>query len=130
MHHKTGKDRRQTVLIPTCLDDIIPEDNPVRLVDVFADATDLDSHGFAHVQPKENSAPPYEPSVLLKIYLYGYLNYIRSSPKLPLPSRLRRRRMSRNLNYSRGYSKLFCTASGVTAASGNTAKILLLIENG
>ena len=82
MHHKTGKDRRQIVLIPTCLDDIISGDNPVRLIDAFVDALEMDSHGFVHVQPKEKGAPPYEPGTLLKIYLYGYLNRLRSSRRL------------------------------------------------
>ena len=80
--HRTGKNRHQIVLIPTCLDDVIGADNPVRLIDAFVHALDLDSHGFTHVQSKENGAPPYEPGLLLKVYVYSYLNRLRSSRQL------------------------------------------------
>ena len=82
MAHRTGTDRSQLLLIPTCLDDLIGEENPVRLVDVFVSALDLESHGFSHARPKERGAPPYHPAPLLKLYLYGYLNRTRSSRQL------------------------------------------------
>ena len=56
MPHKKGTDRSQLVLIPTCLDDLIGEENPVRLIDAFVDALDLDSHGFSRVEPQVDGA--------------------------------------------------------------------------
>jgi len=82
MTHRTGTDRSQLMLIPTCLDDLIGGDSPVRLVDAFVKAVDLESHGFGQVRTRERGAPPYHPAPLLKLYLYGYLNRIRSSRQL------------------------------------------------
>src|SRR5438552_11956907 len=72
----------QGVLLPECLDDYVPEDNPVRVIDVFVDELDLGSLGFDGVVPEATGRPAYHPSVLLKIYLYGYLNHVQSSRRL------------------------------------------------
>jgi transposase len=77
-----GEDRRQGILLPECLEDYIAEDNPVRVVDAFVDELDLEDLGFEGVEPAETGRPSYHPSVLLKIYVYGYLNRIQSSRRL------------------------------------------------
>ena len=64
------------------LEDQIAPDNPVRIIDAFVDMLDLKTFGFQHAQPKHRGAPGFHPSVLLKIYFYGYFNRIRSSRKL------------------------------------------------
>ena len=77
-----GEDRTQVTLLPECLDDYIDEDNPVRIVDVFVDEIDLLSLGFSGVDPAATGRPAYHPAVLLKLYIYGYLNRIQSSRRL------------------------------------------------
>jgi len=68
-----GEDRSQSTLFPEHLDDYVGEDNPVRLVDVFVDELDLGDLGFNRVAPQATGRPGYHPSVLLKLYIYGYL---------------------------------------------------------
>ena len=77
-----GADRSQTTLFPECLDDWIDEDNPVRVVDVLVDALDLGELGFDGVVPEATGRPSYHPAVLLKLYIYGYLNRVQSSRRL------------------------------------------------
>ena len=77
-----GEDRGQGTLLPELLDDYVAEDNPVRVVDVFVDELDLASLGFARVAPAKTGRPAYHPAVLLKLYIYGYLNRIQSSRRL------------------------------------------------
>jgi transposase len=77
-----GEDRTQTVLLPACLDDYIAEDNPVRAVDAFVEELDLRALGFAGADPAVTGRPGYHPAVLLKLYIYGYLNRIASSRRL------------------------------------------------
>ena len=77
-----GADRSQSSLLPEHLDDFVDEDNQVRVVDVFVDQLDLGSLGFERVQPAATGRPAYHPSVLLKLYIYGYLNRIQSSRRL------------------------------------------------
>lgn len=76
-----GRDRSQGLLLPAQLDDYVSEDNPVRVVDAFVDALDLSALGFT-VTPSHTGRPSYHPAVLLKIYVYGYLNRIQSSRRL------------------------------------------------
>lgn len=78
----TGADRSQTTLFPPCVDDWIGEDNPVRAVEAFVDALDLGKLGFAGVERAATGRPSYHPSVLLKLYIYGYLNRVQSSRRL------------------------------------------------
>ncbi len=75
-------DRGQATLFPECLEDWIGEDNPVRVIDVFVDGLDLAELGFDRVQPQATGRPAYHPSVLLKLYIYGYLNRVQSSRRL------------------------------------------------
>ena len=77
-----GDDRRQVTLLPECLDDFIGEDNPVRVIDAFVDELDLQDLGFLGAEPAATGRPAYHPSVLLKIYIYGYLNRVQSSRRL------------------------------------------------
>jgi transposase len=77
-----GTDRGQSTLFPECLEDWIDENNPVRVIDVFVDELDLAEHGFAGVAPEITGRPAYHPSVLLKLYIYGYLNRVQSSRRL------------------------------------------------
>lgn len=77
-----GEARTQVALLPECLDDYITDENPVRVVDVFVDELDLSALGFAGVDPAATGRPAYHPAVLLKIYIYGYLNRIQSSRRL------------------------------------------------
>ena len=77
-----GVDRSQTTLFPESLDDWIDEDNPVRVIDTFVDALDLGDLGFAGLVPGATGRPSYHPSVLLKLYIYGYLNRVQSSRRL------------------------------------------------
>ncbi len=77
-----GEDRSQVTLLPECLDDFIAEDNPVRVVDAFVEELDLQDLGFEGAEPAETGRPSYHPAVLLKIYVYGYLNRIQSSRRL------------------------------------------------
>lgn len=77
-----GEDRSQSTLFPERLEDYIDEDNPVRVVDAYVDELDLLDMGFERVHPKATGRPGYHPSVLLKLYIYGYLNRIQSSRRL------------------------------------------------
>jgi len=77
-----GADRGQSSLFPDRLEDWIGEDNPVRVVDVFVDELDLAEVGFSGVAPEATGRPSYHPSVLLKLYIYGYLNRVQSSRRL------------------------------------------------
>jgi transposase len=82
MPHITGHDRSQTLLLPEAVDDYVASDNPVRFIDAFVDGLDLAASGFVGVEPKATGRPGYAPSDLLKLYVYGYLNRIRSSRRL------------------------------------------------
>jgi transposase len=78
----SGVDRGQSTLLPECLDDFIDESNPVRVIDAFVDALDLGELGFDGVIPEATGRPSYHPSLLLKLYIYGYLNRVQSSRRL------------------------------------------------
>src|SRR5438034_3042648 len=77
-----GDDRTQVTLLPQCLDDYVECENPVRVIEVFVEGLDLRALGFDGVDPLETGRPSYHPAVLLKIYIYGYLNQIQSSRRL------------------------------------------------
>jgi len=77
-----GEDRSQATLLPEYLEDYIAEDNPVRAVDAFVEELDLKALGFEGADPAVTGRPSYHPAVLLKIYIYGYLNRIASSRRL------------------------------------------------
>jgi len=77
-----GLDRGQSTLFPETLEDFVENDNPVRVIAAFVEALDLGALGFSSVDPKATGRPAYHPSVLLKLYIYGYLNRVQSSRRL------------------------------------------------
>jgi transposase len=77
-----GVHREQLVMFPESLDEYIGDDNPVRFIDAFVESLDLRALGFGRAVPMETGRPPYHPGALLKLYIYGYLNGVRSSRKL------------------------------------------------
>lgn len=90
MDHVTGLAREQITLFPEAVEDYLAGENPVRFLDAFVDSLEMRSLGFQHATVHERGRPPYDPKDLLKLYLYGYLNRIRSS-------RLLERETTRNL---------------------------------
>jgi transposase len=80
--HVTGFERDQVMLFPDTLDAYVDEENAVRFIDAFVDGLDLKKLGFKRVEPEETGRPSYDPSDLLKLYVYGYLNQVRTSRKL------------------------------------------------
>ncbi len=82
MTHILGHDRCQMLLLPEAVDDYVGADNPVRFIDAFVDGLDLAALGFIGTVPKATGRPGYAPADLLKLYIYGYLNRVRSSRRL------------------------------------------------
>jgi transposase len=82
MSHIAGFERDQLLLLPEAVDDYVDGDNPVRFIDAFVDGLDLTAAGFARVTAQATGRPGYAPGDLLKLYIYGYLNRVRSSRRL------------------------------------------------
>lgn len=82
MAHVTGQSRYQSTLFPEVLDEVVSADDPVRVIDAFVDTLDLAALGFSKVAAEVMGRPPYAPGDLLKLYVYGYLNRVRSSRRL------------------------------------------------
>lgn len=82
MGHVSGHSRYQATLFPEVADDLVPADHPVRVIDGFVDSLDLAALGFSKVEAEATGRPPYAPDDLLKLYVYGTLNRVRSSRKL------------------------------------------------
>jgi transposase len=82
MAYIEGHAREQMLLIPASVDDYVAADNPVRFIEAFVDELDLAATGFGRTKPKATGRPGYAPGDLLKLYLYGYLNRVRSSRRL------------------------------------------------
>jgi transposase len=82
MTHIAGHTRSQTLLLPESLDEYVGPENPVRFIDAFVDGLDLAAAGFVRVTAKSTGRPGYDPKDLLKLYVYGYLNRVRSSRRL------------------------------------------------
>src|SRR5664279_1876665 len=80
MTHISGFERSQILLLPEAVDDYVGADNPVRFIDAFVDELDLSAAGFVRVAAKATGRPGYAPADLLKLYIYGYLNRVRSRP--------------------------------------------------
>ena len=87
MGYIEGIDRNQVTLFPQSLDEYITEDNPVRFIDAFVDHLGLGDLDFQRAIPNETGRPPYDPVDLLKLYIYGYLNRVRTSRRLERESR-------------------------------------------
>src|ERR1700729_1146772 len=82
MAHISGFERDQILLLPEAVDDYVGSENPVRFIEAFVEGLDLAVEGFARVQSKDTGRPGYAPADLLKLYVYGYLNRVRSSRRL------------------------------------------------
>lgn len=82
MAHLSGTDRSQLLLLPEAVDDYVGPDNPVRFIEAFVNGLDLAAAGFARVMAKETGRPGFDPTDLLKLYVYGYINRVRSSRRL------------------------------------------------
>lgn len=82
MGHMTGTERSQSLLLPERVEDYMGEHNPVRFIDAFVNGLDLGALGFRRVKPKATGRPGYDPADMLKLYVYGYLNRVRSSRRL------------------------------------------------
>ena len=82
MTYIAGLERDQLLLLPEAVDDYVGSDNPVRFIDAFVDGLDLTAAGFLRVEAKAMGRPGYAPGDLLKLYIYGYLNRVRSSRRL------------------------------------------------
>ena len=82
MDYIRGVTRNQVILFPESVEDYITEDNPVRFIDAFVSSLDLAALGFLRAQSAETGRPAYDPGDLLRLYLYGYLNRVRSSRML------------------------------------------------
>jgi transposase len=82
MTHIAGPDRSQLLLLPDAIDDYVAPDNPVRFIDAFVDGLDLKTAGFERIEARAIGRPGYAPGDLLKLYIYGYLNRVRSSRRL------------------------------------------------
>ena len=81
MGYIQGADRNQTILLPDTLDDYVDADNEVRAIDAFIGSLDVGAMGFK-AEPAKEGRPGYDPCDMLKLYMYGYLNHIRSSRRL------------------------------------------------
>jgi len=82
MDYIKGQERNQITLLPDCIDDLVGRDNPVRVINAFIDGLGMEMAGFRRFAPNETGRPSYDPRDLLKLYVYGYFNKIRSSRKL------------------------------------------------
>ncbi len=81
MGHQQGQSRHQATLFPEALDELIPSDHPVRVVDASVNSLDLGALGFNKVQTATTGRPPYHPGDLLKLYVYGYLNQVQNGER-------------------------------------------------
>ncbi|MGC2402318.1 MAG: transposase [Acidobacteriaceae bacterium] len=77
-----GQGRNQGTLFPVALDDLVPADHVCRVIDAFVDGLKMVDLGFERAEAAQTGRPGYDPRDLLKLYLYGYLNQIRSSRRL------------------------------------------------
>lgn len=91
MPHIFGADHSEVLLFPEALDDYITDNNPVRFIDTFVVSLDLAALGFARTAAAATGRPAYSPADLLRLYIYGYLNRVRSSRLLEREARRRRR---------------------------------------
>jgi transposase len=87
MEFKNGEDREQIILFPESIEEYVEENDTARVVDAYVDSLDLANLGFNRWQPKDTGRPAYNPKDLLKLYIYGYMNRIRSSRRLETESK-------------------------------------------
>jgi transposase len=82
MSYVQGEDRGQAALLPAAIEDYVAADAPVRVIDAFVDGLNVTAHGFGRSVPAPRGRPPYDPRDLLKLYIWGYFNEVRSSRRL------------------------------------------------
>ena len=82
MGYKVGTDKKQISLLPVCLDDYISEDHICRVIDAFTGRLDLCASGYKYAEWKDKGCRPYDPQMMLNLYIYGYLHRVRSSRRL------------------------------------------------
>ncbi len=82
MAYIKGTDREQIILFPDAIDDYVEEDNITRFIDAFVNGLDMAALGFKYATTEKTGRPPYDPKDMLKLYIYGYLNRVRSSRRL------------------------------------------------
>ena len=82
-----GEDREQKILLPESIEEYVEENGTVRVIDAFINNLDLQELGFSRSEPKETGRPPYDPKDVIKLYVYGYMNRIRSSRRLEAESK-------------------------------------------
>lgn len=82
MGYISGESRHQITLFPDSIDEYVGEENSVRVIDTYVDSLDLNELGITKATPKDTGRPPYSPQDMLKLYIYGYMNRIRSSRRL------------------------------------------------
>lgn len=82
MSYVQGEDRRQAALLPAAIEDYVTADAPVRVIDAFVDGLNVSELGFGRSVPAPTGRPPYNPRDLLKLYIWGYFNEVRSSRRL------------------------------------------------
>jgi len=87
MGYVEGTNREQVILFPAVMDDYVSAENPVRFMEAFVNGLELGTLGFSKAEPEERGRPAYDPRDLLKLYIYGYVNEIRSSRKLERETR-------------------------------------------
>jgi len=78
----SGADRQQMLLLPKCVDDYVSEENAVRVIEAYVNSLDLQALGFTRSEPNDTGRPMYDPKDFLKLYIYGYMNRVRSSRRL------------------------------------------------
>jgi transposase len=82
MGYKVGVDKKQLSLLPVCLDDYVPEDHICRVIHAFTGQLDFTALGFKYAECKSTGRRPYDPRLMLNLYIYGYLHRVRSSRRL------------------------------------------------
>ena len=82
MRYKSGINKNQDSFLPSCLDDYVGEEHICRIIDAFTDTLDMTGLGFKYAEPNDKGCRPYNPRLMLNLYIYGYLNRIRSSRRL------------------------------------------------
>jgi transposase len=82
MRYIAGEDRGQAALLPAMIDDYVSADAPVRVIDAFVEELDMVGLGFGRAVPASTGRPAYDPRDLLRLYIYGYFNEVRSSRRL------------------------------------------------
>jgi hypothetical protein len=110
MGHLAGLERDQMTLFPEALDDYVSQENPVRFIEAFVETLDLEEPGSTHAIPNGLGRPPYNPADLLRLFIYGHLNRVRSSRQLEkeangpyyVSGEMRRLLESRQIEHTRG----------------------------